>query len=274
VAVGGCALAVGCFVIADLHTFWQIAILYASVMALGAAFTGVLVGQSMAVRILPHNAGLVSGAVNLSVSAGAAILPAIMAGRVAALGWRSSLMICGAVALLIIVPAAFFFGDYGDPQAPDGRTPVSNAGAAATLTIAELARASSFWVSVLVSTPLMFIVGSVLGNTVNIAADNGIAVETGGYLLPAFAVGGAMGSLVVGWLVDRIDYRIVFGALTTAAAALVALLTGHLSVWLMALAFGTIGFSAASSSPLLGVIIVRGFGARPSAALWAYLYRC
>ena len=82
-------------------------------MALGAAFTGVLVGQSIAVGILPHKAGLISGAVNLSLSAGGAILPAVLTGRIAALGWRSSLVISGALVMLTIVPAGFLLTGYG-----------------------------------------------------------------------------------------------------------------------------------------------------------------
>ena len=262
VTLGACALAGGFFAAAGAHAFWQIAVLYASVMALGAAFTGVLVGQSIAVGILPHKAGLMSGAVNLSISAGAAILPAVLAGRVAALGWRPSLAICGALVMLTIVPAAFLLTGYGGTHLLEGRKDESSARDPSTLTISALVKTRSFWVLFLVSTPVMFIVGTVLGNTVTIASDSGIAVETGGYLLPAFAVGGAFGSLGGGWLADRVNYRLVFGAITAAvAAALLTLFADHLTVWRMALAFAVIGFSAAACFPLLGVIIVRGFGA-------------
>lgn len=263
VTVGGCALAGGFFAAAGAHAFWQIAALYASVMALGAAFTGVLVGQSIAVGILPHKAGLISGAVNLSLSAGGAILSAVLTGRIAALGWRSSLVISGALVMLTIVPAGFLLTGYGGRHAPEGRSGESSARDSSILTMAALVKTWSFWVPFLVSTPVMFIVGTVLGNAVTIASDSGIAVETGGYLLPAIAVGGAFGSLGVGWLADRVDYRLIFGAITVAvAAALLALFADHLRVWPMAVAFAVTGFAAAGIFPLLGVIIVRGFGAQ------------
>jgi len=263
VILGGCALAGGFFAAAGAHAFWQIVVLYASVMALGAAFTGVLVGQSIAVGILPHKAGLISGAVNLSLSAGGAILPAVLTGRVAALGWRPSLVICGALVILTIVPAGFLLKGYGGGHAPEGGSDESSAHDPSTLTMGALVRTFGFWVPFLVSTPVMFIVGTVLGNSLTIASDSGIAVETGGYLLPAIALGGALGSIGVGWLADRVDYRLIFGAITAAvAAALLALFADHLTVWPMALAFAVTGFAAAGIFPLLGVIIVRGFGAQ------------
>jgi MFS family permease len=172
------------------------------------------------------------------------------------------LVICGALIILTIVPAAFLLRSYRGARAPrEGRSDELSAGEPSTLTLAALVRKRSFWVLLLASTPVMFIVGTVLGNTVSIAADSGIAAGTGGYLVPAIAVGGAFGSLGVGWLADRVDYRWVFGAITAAVtAALLTLFVDHLTMWSMAVPFAVIGFSAAGVFPLLGVIIVRSFG--------------
>lgn len=73
VALGGLVLAGGFFAAAAAHHVWQIIALYSTVIALGAAFTGVLVGQSVAVSIVPNRAGIISGAVNLSLACGLAV---------------------------------------------------------------------------------------------------------------------------------------------------------------------------------------------------------
>jgi len=54
VALGGIALAAGFLLGAIANSFWQIVALYASVLALGAAFTGMLPAQSVSSA---HSAG-------------------------------------------------------------------------------------------------------------------------------------------------------------------------------------------------------------------------
>jgi MFS family permease len=130
------------------------------------------------------------------------------------------------------------------------------------MSTADLLRSTGFWVPFLAANSVMFIVGSILTNTVSIAADSGIAAGVGGYLVAANAMGGALGSIIVGWLADRVDYRIIFAALAAAVAIALLLLMGHIALVPMAVAFGVVGFAGAAVFPLLGVIIVRGFGAR------------
>jgi MFS family permease len=95
---------------------------------------------------------------------------------------------------------------------------------------------------------------------VAIAADSDIAIGVAGYLVPAIAAGGMVGSIGLGWLCDRFDYRWVFG--TTAAAVVLALLLllGHVGPLPMALAFFVVGVSAGGVFPVVGVMVVRSFG--------------
>src|ERR1700744_1214309 len=53
-AAAGLALAAGFAFEAGASSIWQTMIVYASLMAVGAAFTSMLVGQSVAVGMVPH----------------------------------------------------------------------------------------------------------------------------------------------------------------------------------------------------------------------------
>jgi MFS family permease len=149
--------------------------------------------------------------------------------------------------------------DYGERGvAAHGRTMASENQAHYT-TRAILGKLA-FWVPLMGVVPAMFVVGTVLTNAVAIAADNGIAIGVAGYLVPAIAAGGAIGSIGLGWLCDRFDYRWVFGL--TAAATVLALLSllAHVGPLPMALAFAVVGSVAGGVFPVVGVMVVRSFG--------------
>jgi MFS family permease len=261
VTLGGAALAAGFLLGSIAHSFWQIIALYASILALGAAFTGLLPAQSVAVRILPHKAGTLSGVITLGISTGGIIMPGILTGPVAAFGWRPAFLITGAIVLVTIVPSAWFllrdFGERG--AAAHGRATASGNEATQYSTRAILGKLA-FWVPLMGVVPAMFVVGTVLTNAVAIAADSGIAIGVAGYLVPAIAAGGAIGSIGLGWLCDRFDYRWVFGLTAAATVLALLLLLGHIGPLPMALAFAVVGVVAGGVFPVVGVMVVRGFG--------------
>jgi MFS family permease len=270
-ALGGVALASG-FVLGSIaHSIWQVMALYASVMAVGSAFAGVLPAQSVAVRILPHRTGTTGGLITLGISAGGIVIPGLLVGPVAELGWRPAFVMAGALVLLTIVPLSWFlFKDHGGkPIAAQGEaaaaaTDAAHGEAAATdaarLTIRALLGNPAFWVPIIASTAVLFVVGTVLTNSVAIAADSGIKIGVGGYLVPMIGAGSALGSVGLGWLYDRLDYRLLFAATAAAVVVALLLLLGHVQLLPMALAFAVVGFAGGGVFPMLGVMIVRGFG--------------
>jgi MFS family permease len=261
VTLGGVVLAAGFLLGSIAHSFWQIIALYATVLALGAAFTGMLPAQSVAVRILPHKAGTISGLITLGVSLGGIVMPTVLTGPVAALGWRPAFLITSAIVLLGIAPAGWFllrgYGD-GAVAAHGHATPAGSA--LPQYSTRALLGNLAFWVPLMGVVPAMFVVGTVLTNAVAIAADSGIAIGVAGYLVPAIAAGGAIGSIGLGWLCDRMDYRWVFGATAAAVVLALLLLLSHLGPLAMALAFFVVGISAGGVFPVVGVMVVRSFG--------------
>jgi MFS family permease len=261
VTLGGIALTAG-FVLGSIaHSFWQIIALYASVLALGAAFTGMLPAQSVAVRILPHKAGTLSGVITLGISTGGIIMPVVLTGPVAALGWRPAFLITGAIVLATIVPCAWFLlKDRGERGVAMHGAAAAPGNGAAPITTRAIFRTLAFWVPLMGVVPAMFVVGTVLTHAVAIAADSGIAIGVAGYLVPAIAAGGAVGSVGLGWLCDRMDYRWVFGAAAAATVLALLLLLGHVGPLPMALAFAVVGVVAGGVFPVVGVMVVRSFG--------------
>jgi MFS family permease len=262
VALGGVLLAGGFLLGSIARSFWQIIALYASVLALGAAFTGLLPAQSVAVRIVPHKAGTISGLITLGISLGGIVMPAVLTKPVAALGWRPAFLLTGAIVFLTIAPGAWFLlRGYGGRGAAVHGGAAASASELAHYSTRTLLRNLAFWVPLMGVVPAMFVVGTVLTNAVAIAADSGIAIGVAGYLVPAIAAGGAVGSIGLGWLCDRFDYRWIFGATAAAVVSALLLLLAHVGPMPMAFAFFVVGVSAGGVFPVVGVMVVRSFGA-------------
>jgi MFS transporter, OFA family, oxalate/formate antiporter len=219
-----------------------------------------LPAQTVAVRIVPHKAGTLSGVITMSISVGGIVMPGVLTGPVASLGWRYTFVMTGAIILAIVVPAAWFLLRGFDERLVTGHGDASMTADTPRTTTRAIFGRLAFWVPLMGVVPAMFVVGTVLTNAVAIAADSGIAIGVAGYLVPAIAAGGMVGSIGLGWLCDRLNYRLVFG--TTAAATVLALLLllGHVGPLRMALAFGMVGIVAGGVFPVVGVMVVRGFG--------------
>jgi MFS family permease len=278
VTLGALALILGLLLESLSQSILQAGVLYATLIAVGAAFTGLLPAQSVAVRILPHKAGTISGFITLSMSIGSIVMPAILVGPIASLGWRPAIAIAAVILLVTVAPASWFLlkGHDGGPVAgghgahgghgaapgtPDVSTDLSK------LTVGALLGKLAFWVPLFAIVPVLFVVGTVLTNVVAIAADNGFSSGVGGYLVPMIGLGGAFGGVVLGWLVDRIDYRLVFAGAATAVVLALGLLLVRPGLVEMALAFGVFGFAGAGAFPVLGAMLVRSFGTQAFARI-------
>lgn len=257
----GCALlAAGFFLSAAATSFWQILVLYATVLAGGAALTSVLPAQTVGVSIMPHKAGTVSGTVQLGASAGAMVVPALLTLPLVAYGWRPVFLIMGALAVLAIAPTAWLLPknhSAAHGTASPAETP--NVPASGKWSVfGELA----FWVALICVVPGYFAVGAVQANAVAVAADSGIHLRTAEFLVPIIPAGAIVGSQVLGWLCDRVDYRWIFGVVATMIAVALLMLTQRLGPLPMAVAFAMLGVIVGGAVPIAGVIVVRNFEAR------------
>ena len=260
VALGGAALGLGLLAGSVLPSIWQVIVIYATLMALGAAFTGLLSAQTAAVDLYPDRAGTIGGFITLGISGGGIVMPALLAGPVVWYGWRAAFAIAGAIVLATMLPASLFLrGGRGG-----GTAGLHEAGHAspesARLTTRAVLASPAFWLPLFGIVPVMFVVGTVLTNSVAIAADDHVNLRLAGYLVSVIALGGAIGSVSLGWLADRADYRIVFGCTAGVMALSLLMLNAHPGFAALAFIFAAVGFGGGGAIPLFSAIVVRRFG--------------
>jgi MFS family permease len=260
ISLGGLALAGGLLLAAIAPSIWEIIALYATLMAFGASFTGLLSAQSVAVNILPEKAGAMGGLITLGISAGGIVIPSLLAAPVTTLGWRATCFIAAGIVFFTIIPISWLLlKGRGGQHAPKGEAAAPSADSA-RLTTPTILGSLAFWAPMLGIAPVMFVVGTVLTNSVAIAVDGGVAESVAGYLVPVIAFGGAVGSIGLGSLADRVNYRLIFAATAAALAGSLVLLMAHAGLAAIALACGVVGFAGGGVLPLLSAVVVRNFG--------------
>jgi len=198
---------------AFIQTPLQLAILWGGVSGVGTGIISGVLGATVATRWFVTQRGLVIGMFGASTSAGQLVfVPALML-MATLLGWRTSSLILGGLALLAIIPVLIWMRD--DPAdvglaplgAPLHTTPI-RAGGGERGVMTRAVRNLEFWL--LAGT--FFICGAtstgLIGtHLIPYAHDHGIAQTTAATMLALMGAMNFVGTLGSGWLTDRYDPR-------------------------------------------------------------------
>lgn len=243
--------------VAAAQAWWQVLLLFATIVPLGATFAGALPAQTLATRMYPRHAGLVNGVIILGLASGGVLMAGFAPVLIAELGWRAAFLIGAGVLVAVIAPIAWLAFD--QPEGRPAKAAPGPAGAPASEGFGAL-RAPIFWILVAAVLPIMLALAAVPPNLADIAKDFGLGAGAAAALVAAMSLSSAAGSLAGGWLADRLEHWLVYAGL---AAMVVAALLGLTLSPDMALATAVMvafGLAGGALMPLVAAIIARRFG--------------
>lgn len=214
-------------------SLWQVGILYGSLIAVGSHMFGPLATSTLAANWFVSKRGKALGVTSVGASVGGLIFPVAATRLMEAFGWRAMTALFAGVLVLFALPLWRIVvsrpGQLG--LAPDGGASrdedageevgatagASGASVATADTSSSLIRSRNFWV-ITATIGLAFCSTSVLiAHLVPYATDLGFGAREAAVLLSAYAGASAIGRLLTGTLLDRIDKRtaswVVFGIL-------------------------------------------------------------
>lgn len=256
IVAGAAAMAVGFVLAANASAFWQIIVIYGTLIGSGVGLAGMLTGQTVAIQSFPARAGMAGGLMMLGVSLGSGIVPGAISPVLGAIGWRETFMIIGAVLAFGAIPVALLL------RAPSRSSVPSLAGGPTTRqALVSPPRTSAFWLILIGILPVVVALGAIQANLVAIGSDVGMSIGTASYLVTVAATGAAFGGVAIGWLADRFDPRLVYTGVAAAVVLPMLVLIGQRNFTVFAGALALFGFACGGAFPLMGVLIVRSFGA-------------
>ncbi len=233
---------------------WHALILFGVIYAFANGISTMAPVGVMVTRAFPQNAGLANGIASSGMSVGQLLIIAVMAGILAAIGWRSVFVWVG-VAHFILLP----FILYASPGAEAMRR--EKAGPAREgMSIAEAVRTRQFWLLAGIFAICGLDDFFVSTHVVAFAQDRGLGTLLAGNLLALIGVTGLVGVIVSGAYGDRfgpVAITAVTFALRIAVFVLVMFDQSPLSVTIFAFVFG---FTFLMTAPLMVLFIRDSFG--------------
>jgi sugar phosphate permease len=193
---------------------WQLNLFWGALSGVGTGIVALVLGAAVAARWFVARRGLITGVFGASTSAGQLIFYPLLVWLVGTLGWRGSIMILAAVALVLLVPVLLLMRnrptDVG--QQPYGATSTV---AEAIVEPAErqgiMRRAiamPAFWLL----TITFFICGATSNGLIGThfiphVGDHGISPNIAAGLLAIMGAMNFVGTIGSGWLTDRYNPR-------------------------------------------------------------------
>jgi sugar phosphate permease len=198
---------------AQISQPWQLSGLWGLLGGLGTGMIGSVLGATVANRWFVTRRGLVVGIFGAAFSAGQLIFVPMLMNSALSLGWRTSSLILGGIALAVAVPVLLFMRNdpadlglkpYGAENAPARPQPLRTDGNIMT----QAVRTPEFW--------LLAITFGICGVTSNglvgthliaHAAECGIPEVVAASSLALMGLMNFVGTIISGWLTDKYDPR-------------------------------------------------------------------
>ncbi len=267
ICIGTALVSLGYISISYATAFWEIILIYGTLIVAGVSLAGPLAAQTLAARWFIDKRGLAIGLSTTGTSIGGVIMAPTVTLLYESVGWRDAHFVLGVVFCLLIIPLVWFVVSNGpdlvNPDDTDSNSLEPNLGKMKEKiwTVQEILRQPNFWIIVLSFLPLITVFGSIQQHLRPFAADLGVSSMQAAFLVSVFASVMILGKIFFGLMADRYDHRFLF---SISLSACVFVVFGFLtqSSYAGVLFFsGVLGFSAGGFLPLLGAIIASRFGA-------------
>lgn len=274
ITIGAALLGLGWGLSALVTERWHLHLTLGCIAALGMSVTWVPCNATVA-RWFVRRRGYAVGIASSGTSFGNFIVPAIAAPLIAAFGWRIALAtLAVACALLMMVAARFMLRDpESHGLSPDGDPLPAVTAPVAGVSLREAMRAETFWLLTAIYVVTWLAVFMPFVHAVAMAEDLGYSKPAAASVLSAIGIGGVLGRLCSGALMDRLGHfptLLAIFALQVASFVLFACATRLPLLWFAAALFGfAYGGGVTALAPLCSALYGRAHVASIVGAIFA-----
>lgn len=232
---------------------------------------GVLAANTVVVRWFQRRRGRALGIVALSTSVGGFISQPLTAFLIDSFGWRDALFLIGIVPMVILLLVSVVtvrnrpsddLSGYQDEFETELASDAPELRSERTWSPRELLCSRNFWL-VAVGIGLLFgIDQAVLVSQVPYFQDVGYDLQVVGLLVAVKTISAIGGKLLVGYLADKVDLRLVFTYVAGCNALLLTIYILQPTFWMLMLAVALLGVAVGGVFPAWSTIMAWLFGAR------------
>ena len=263
-AIGVSLLSVGLFALSRATEFWQVALAFSSLMAIGAQMFGPVATATLAARWFVARRGRALGAVSLGSTFGGFGFPPLAAWLVAEFGWRGAATALSGLVALLLIPILLLVVDRPEVRGlfPDGAAvpPEAEPEAPSGGDAGALLRSPNLWFITAAVGLAWAPVAVVLTHFVSYATDLGVEPDAAAWLLSVYALTSAFGRVGAGFAADRIDPRVGMRLVVALLALGWVFMLGSPDYARLLVAACVMGVAVGGVMPLWGTITGATFG--------------
>ena len=212
------AVGSGALLTMAIDSLWQLVALWGFVVGVGTGSMALVFAASIVNRWFIERKGLVIGALTAAAATGQLIFLPTLSSLAMDYGWRSVSLTVGLAALAMVPlisvllperPASIGSAPFGAPADwVDIPAPVGNAARLAIATLSQAFRVKNFWYLTISFFVCGLSTSGLIGtHFIPAAHDHGMMQVAAASLLALIGVFDVVGTLLSGWLTDRIDPR-------------------------------------------------------------------
>lgn len=266
VPLGGLSLACGLALISFATSWWQVILVYASLLPVGMALTGPLAAQIIITKWFQEKRGFAIGISAIGTSIGGFLVPILCSILLTQYDWRTTILYLASLALLLICPLSWFILQRRPPIAlnltaalGEGALPASGE---QSWTTREILSTRVFWLPIIAFLGLGLAFSGVQFNLPALAQDLGNSLSRSAWLVSLLSLSTIVGKFCFGYLSDRIDHRILYWCAAGFMSLTLILIQSEPSYTALCTASIFMGLAIGGWLPLLGIIYGKRFGAQ------------
>jgi len=265
ITVCGVFLGAGFLLLSRVSTLWQWYLFYGAFIGVGVSGTYVPVTSTIA-RWFVKRRGMMTGAAIAGLGAGTLAIPPAVTWLIPIFGWRTSYIIVGIIALVLVTSVAQLFRHnpvqmglkpYGEPasDAIEFSLPTG-------FTFWEAIHTSQFWV--LCATWFLYClsIGAVVAHIVLHGIGLGLSTTGAALILSFIGAFSTGGRIVLGGIGDRFGYRKTIIACFVLMTGSLFWLLGAKDQWMLYVFGAVFGFSYGGNAALFSPFVAEQFGLR------------
>ena len=266
----------GLLLMSGLNHIWQLFLFYGVIFGIG--FSAIdIIALSTTARWFVRRRGIMTGIVKVGTGSGQLVMPLVASLLIASYGWRTSYVIIGAAAMVLLI----FIGQFlrRDPAQmgllPDGNKGLRTQSAKLTESdfyMNEALRTRQFWTICFTFLATMFCLLMIMVHIVPHATDIGISSTKAASILSAIGGISMVGRFFTGIAIDRIGNRLsmIICLILLILALLWLQLAGEL--WMFYLFAVVYGLGHGGLFTVISPIVAEYFGIRSHGALFGIVF--
>jgi MFS family permease len=272
VTVCGLLIGLGYLLMSQISTVWQIYLCYGVLISAGTSGMWVPLLSTVA-RWFVKRRGLASGIIASGTGVGMVFMPPLANQLISSYNWRTSYVIIGLIALVVIVISAQFLRRdpgqkgllaYGADTVKTGSTHLNVQG----IPVKEAIRTRQFGIICVMCLCAYFCIQTVMVHTVPNTTDIGVSAAAAATVLSVVGVVSIGGKIIAGSSVDRIgNKRVAIIVFALMAVSFLWLLVAN-ELWMMYLFAAIFGIGFGGYAVVQSPLVAEYFGLRAHGAIF------